>query len=1101
MTVLELVRSLRTQGVRLRTDGERLVIQAPPGAITIELETALRTHKEALLSLLQESTPRAASEPVDRGRPSASEGPPVLSRAQERFWQLQRLTPESTVYNLPGAFRLTGPLDVPLLHGALQRIVDRHDILRSSFREEAGETRVSIAKDLPVLIHQTDLRHVPEDQLEARMKEFLETTADEPLDLESGPPFRIHLARVGGETHALLFVAHSIVWDGWSFDMLLSEMTAHYGAAVEGRSDSLAPLPVQYPQFARWQSDQLERGLLDAQLDYWGEKLKGGPPSLAVPKDRPGTVASSYEGARVTYRFEGEILDGIRELARSEGATPYMVLLTALDVLLYRYSGVRDLMISTPLQCRTHPDVEDLIGVFVNTLFLKNQIDPGMSFRTLLREVRDTCLEAVDNQEAPSDLVIQRMEESGLNRVPHEVIFIFQQTAARPEIMGPVQVGSIMRGTRKVAVDLVVWAREYEGYVDGGFDYRTALFDRGRVEGMVAHFEGLVRAALESPDGVVGSMPMLGKVETDELRLWGQKRSPRSGRRASLAIAPIEMWVGSSHRSAQETEEAFVRLRRRIADASGPSNTPKPVALIVDGSVESTLALAVLADSGQDVVLLPEGLPVDLLNQLLEESGTGVLVAHETHIDERTSVPTMVLGPDKPDEATPIDGTAEVRRSPRGDVLFLTTSSGGERTLVRRSWDSLVEDVEVVIEKLELSDTRGIAVCGDSVPEQVVTGLLAAFYTSAPLALNEYGVPPDGYGLNDWIHQGRIGAVLAGSRALQDLVDTGWSSSVSAVLTGDPFLSGVLESKVRELSDRYMRGWGVAEIGSWLLLGGEEREDTSLGRPTVTGTVRVLDEQGEPVPQGVPGELVVGRRGSDVASNGPNRDATPRFIEDPLKPGSLLFRTRERAMWGKSGELIYLGPLASEVTLHGFRIDSIKVSRVLRSHRHIRDAYVAVRPVDGERHLIAYVLLDSDDPLLVSEVRKDLRQQIPPWEIPSRVIQVDEILRSPQGVVFEEFLPTLSDGEVSHRFVAPRSPEEISIAEAWIEALDLTRVSVNDNFFELGGHSLLAVQLTAKLDSAFGLRIDPRALFFNTLEQVATAAVRCAVPAGVAGDT
>ncbi|MGD8361123.1 MAG: condensation domain-containing protein, partial [Gemmatimonadota bacterium] len=483
MNTVDLLRELRALGIRIRVEGDQLAVKAPAGALTPELAARLRDHKAEILAFLRDAEFAPGGESASESlKGLADPASPPVSPDQRKEWHLQRLDPESSVYNAAGAFRLRGPLDTSALRTAIQAMVDRHAVLRSRFPAVNGEPVLVIEDEVRVEIPETDLSAVPEEEREGAMRAFLEEAADEILDLERGPPFLARLARLGPEDHAFFFMAHSVVWDGWCFDLLLREMTAHYEACLDGRSDALPPLPIQYPDYAAWQKLREERGDFKPHLDFWRRQLKGPIPHLGLPTDRPRKAESDYRGARVWSKVEKRILDGLRALARAEGATLYMVLLASLDVLLHRYTGRADFLVSSPLQGRTHPELEDLLGAFTNTLFFRARVESGESFRTLLRNVKETCLEAVQHQEAPSDQVIQIMDEQGLGRAPYEVIFVFQQTAARPTRMGPVSVHSISRGTRSVPVDLLMWAREYDDYMDGGFDYRTSLFDEERME-------------------------------------------------------------------------------------------------------------------------------------------------------------------------------------------------------------------------------------------------------------------------------------------------------------------------------------------------------------------------------------------------------------------------------------------------------------------------------------------------------------------------------------------------------------------------------------------------------------------------------------------
>jgi non-ribosomal peptide synthetase component F len=1087
LKVLELLRELQERGIRLRADDDgRLVVRAPKGAMDDELAGRVRAMKPELLELLRDNaTPGQSVEPLD-GLADMSQ--PPLSPAQERIWALQQMDPASTVYNHPGGFRLQGPLDRDALTGALQAIVDRHAVLRSRFKPVNGEPVLELAERVKVEMPVTDLSSVAEADRDTAMRDFLETRADEPLDLEAGPPFRVELARLADEDHALLFVAHALVWDGWSFDTLLQELKAHYEALLQGNDRAMAPLPVQYVDFAEWQQRRFHRGDLQPHLAYWRDKLRGPLPSMDLPTDRPRMAATDYRGARQWFRLEGEVLEAVRELARIENATPYVIFLAALDVLIHRYSGARDIVVATPLQCRTHPAVEDLIGVFVNTLFIRGAVDPDATFRSLLQQLRATCWEALDHQEAPSELVVEGMEDDGLDHAPYEVIFVYQQTAARPTEMGPIRVHSIMRGTRKVAVDLVVWAREYDAYVDGGFDYRTCLFDEARMARMVEHFKRVIEVGVQNPDVPVGDLDILDPRESERLAAWGETEAEAPRDDGSSPLAMGELRVGElrlSAADARETVDVIAAELRRRERSSGSGAT---VAVRLDGSIVSIAGLVAVAEEKRDTLLVHPDLRGDLLAAQLRGAGVDLLIAGDDLPANEVPTDVSLLEPDTAAgaaEATEVESTAVPTH---GSVLVSVPDSGGGTLLVERSWDAFFEDVSLLWKELALATDNGVVVYPDGPVEYTAAAILAAAGAGSTLVLPEPGAPPDGWELEELLSKSEVSAALAGSRSFGDLVATGWEAKVDVALTTDPFLSSTLEAALRDRARRFVRVWGTPEGGATALLGEGSLDEEGVGRPGGSARIRIVDRRGRPVPVGVEGEIVIA--GPSVAAGYRDDPAATaaRFVVDPFDADVRAFRTGQLARWSDGGNILPGGRLDRQWTLDGPRFDLTEVETVIRQHPSVDDVHAAIRPVDGERHLVAY-LATTDDADGAAMIRGDLAAHLPPWAIPSRLLPVSSIPRSASGAVNERKLLALTREE-GDGFVAPRSDEERALAEAWRDALGLDRVGIHDNFFELGGHSLLAVQVSRTLEDGLGLRIDPRSLFFHTLEQVAKGAVR-----------
>lgn len=523
MKLRELLDELASRGVGLVADGDRLAVRAQEGVLDEALVAAIRDHKSDLLGLLRESEPSGGAGAALH--PREDSGEVIASAGQRRFWELHRLAPEPTVLNVPGAFRLKGPLDVDALAAALRAFVQRHDILRSRFRDGPDGPRIEIEPEVLVELPVEDLSHVEEGEREAAMRQTLEARSDEPLDLEHGPPFAARLLRLGNEDHALLFVPHSLVWDGWSFDILLRELAAHYEDHVGWQgSAAVTELPVQYADFADWQQRRLSSGVLDECMEYWTTRMAGPVPSLNLPTTPRETASTGYGGARQWFELDAGVLSQIRALARAERTTPYAVLLAAFNALLHRYSGVRDVLVASPLYGRDRPELEALVGVFANTLFLRTAVEPELTFLELVRRTRTSTAEAVEHQAAPTEQVAALLREGSGSRSPYEALFVFQQTAKRPASFGPLEVRSIRRGTRRVAVDLTVWVREYDDYIDGAFDFRIGLFEPATIQAMMRHFQLLVRDATLRPETPVSDLELADAEERRQVAGWTEDR-------------------------------------------------------------------------------------------------------------------------------------------------------------------------------------------------------------------------------------------------------------------------------------------------------------------------------------------------------------------------------------------------------------------------------------------------------------------------------------------------------------------------------------------------------------------------------------------------
>lgn len=993
--------------MKILADGDRLVLRGPMEGIDSALRDGIRENKSAILDLLE----RAAPAP-ERSAVSSVGGDPTLSAAQRRFLELQALEPDSSVYNLPGGFRLSGPLDRGALRSALARLVERQAILRSAFRPSGSDVHLEVLPPFEPTWIDIDLTDVPDADRERALRACLEEASDVPIDLTEGPPFHLHLVKIGSDDHALLITAHSAVWDGWSFDVFLEELGAHYEGVRSGTPSDLAPLESDYFAYAREEAARRAAGHFDRSLAYWEAALAGSPPSLSLSRKRPVSGPESFDGARVPYHLESPLLDQIRSLAKTHRATTNMVLVAALDVLLHRCTGETDIMISTPFQGRSDPVHENLIGVFVNTLFLRARVDPEATFATLLEQVRQKALEAVEHQDAPSDIVVERLSASGLARPPHELMFVFQQAASRNTRMADIEVRSIMRGVRKVSLELIVWAREYDTYLDGAFDYRLTALDESHAARLRDQYLRVIEQVLARPDVPIRELQL---ELAPDIAVRERRSDPEPTPTVDHPIRISEIVCGAEAVS-QADIEAFT------ASVRGPFDAPVPVQL--DGSWQSVALLQALAAAGAPCQFT--------------EVGRSAEVGQEA--DEVAGLRMTTL--------------AEVGEAPPG----------------HRSWELIRRDAAVLAHEIDLEAGTGLALFGDLPPSAFVSAVIAAGMTGARVMLPEPGLPADGLELDDWASAGGRMVVIAGAGSLQELVQTGWEASVDTVISTDPFMGSTLVEAVRPLSSRLLKGWCPSDGVAWATLSVWDSEPDSPGSPAPGVTFQICDAGGGPASLDAPGDLVlVDHRGS--------------------APGE--HHLGLRARWPADELLCILEDGQDVWEVNGSRVVGSRVAGVLGSVAEISDVHVFLErtPEAGRRVAACITPSDGSDEFRTRVAATTAaRAQLPRSWIPTRFHVLPAIPRDSSGSVDDRSLRLALRQTGRDAAPAPTTARERAIAHVWEESLGLRGVTADDNFFDIGGHSLLAVQIVARLADEYGIRIEPRSLFFHSLQQLAQAA-------------
>jgi amino acid adenylation domain-containing protein len=1032
--------------------------------------------------------------------PAGRTGALPLSFAQERLWFLDRLEPGRATYNISAALRLAGVLDERALERSLGEIVRRHEALRTVFTEVDGSPVQVVAPfggfPLPV----EDLSGLGEANREAALRQRAREEAARPFDLSAGPLFRAVLLRLGAEDHALLLSMHHIVSDGWSTGVLFRELSALYAAYREGGESPLPELPVQYADYAVWQREQLADDVLDRQLSYWRERLADAPALLELPTDRPRPAVQAYRGATVPVELSAELLERLQALGRSEGATLYMTLLSAFQVLLSKYSGSEDIVVGSPIAGRTRREVEELIGFFTNTLVLRTDLSADPTFRELLGRVREGTLGAYEHQEVPFEkLVAELQPERSLSHAPlFQVMFTLQNAggggAALPglEVSGA---GAELEGAKfDLSLTLVATPRGLRGMLN----YATDLFERGTAERMIGHLARVLEQVAGDADVRLSRLRLLGDAERSlVLEAWNGTAAeyPVDACLHELVEAQVEhrphatalVFEGEPLTYAELNARAN-RLAHHLRSLGvGPDAR---VGLCVERSLEMMVGLLAVLKAGGAYVPLDPAYPAERLAYMLADSDPAVVLSQRALRDRigSTGAPVLEL-----DEAAPAWGHRPVTNPERGTLtpehlayVIYTSGSTGRPKGVGVPHRAVVNALSWMQELSGLSADDTVLHKTPYSFDASLRELLPPLLAGCRLVLaRPEGHRDPGYLLELMRREG-VTTLHAVPSLLQALVDEGGLAACDAlrtVMCGGEALPAELARRFSDqapwarLYNVYGPTEAAVDVTAWLCT---DRPDgaaiTPIGSPMPNVRIYLLDPAGEPVPVGVAGELHIG--GGQVARGYLGRAAltAERFVPDPFSAegGARLYRTGDRARWRADGAIEYLGRLDHQVKVRGFRIELGEIEGALRQAPGVAECAVVVREDEtGDRRLVAYVTGDVE----AAGLREHLRESLPEYMVPSAFVFLDALPLTPNGKLDRKALPAPELAPADDRYVAPRTPVEEVLAGIWAEVLRLERVGANDNFFELGGHSLLVTRVVSRVRELFGVEVPLRALF------------------------
>jgi amino acid adenylation domain-containing protein len=1067
-----------------------------------------------LRALFEASRPRQLAARVDallRGGTSAvapplvkvmSGGDAPLSFAQQRLWFLDQLEPGSATYNIPAAVRLTGALNVAALERTLDEVVRRHEVLRTVFVSEAGQPRQLVREHTAQALEVTDLSHLPqvEREVEARLRASEE--AQRPFDLGRGPLLRTSLLKLGGEEYVLLLTMHHIVSDGWSAGVLVREMGALYAAYAQGNESPLEELTIQYGDYARWQREWLQGEVLEEQLGYWREQLAGAPPVLELPTDRPRPPSPTLRGGRELFTIAEGTAEALRALGRREGATLFMTLLAAFDVLLSRYTGQGDIVVGTPIAGRTRAEVEGLIGFFVNTLVVRARVDAESSFREVLGKVKEACLGAYAHQDVPFEKLVEELHpERSLTHTPlFQVMFSFQVAGAERLRLAGLELEGVGTEAEASKFDLTLWITEGERGLNASIEYNTDLFDAATIGRMAGHLRVLLDAAATDPDRRVSDLPLLTEREQQQFTLWNDTAAAYPSdlcvhelfeRQAALRPEAVAVVHADERLTYAELNEQAERVAQHLRSLGvGPESR---VGILLERSSRVVSALLGVWKAGGAYVPLDPAYPQERLSFMLEDSGAEVLLTQPELMNVLPHVAARIVdvgevwsGVADDKEAATARKEDVARRVSADNLAYIIYTSGstGRPKGVAISHRSCVAFIHWAHATFDPRDVAVVlastSICFD----------LSVFELFVPLSLGTRIVlADDALALPTLAARDEVTLVNTVPSAMAALVESGGvPPGVRAVNLAGEALQRELVERVygQGTVERVMNLYGPTEdttysTGTLVERGGGM---VSIGRPIANTRAYVLDRQMRAVPVGVAGEIYLG--GAGLARGYLNRPelTAERFVPHPFstEPGGRLYRTGDVARYLPNGEIEYLGRADQQVKVRGFRIELGEIEAALLQHEGVRQAVVNVDlDARGDKRLVAYVVAETaeDASALTRELREHLLRQLPDYMVPSVFVMLDALPLTPNGKVDRRALPAPDAGRdaLSAGYVAPRSAAEQVMAELWSEVLGVERVGVQDNFFELGGHSLLATQVVSRTREALQCEVPLRKLF------------------------
>ena len=1058
----------------------------------------LSPAKQALLRVRLQRSQQGDSQRDWTTSDQVSDNDFPLSFAQERVWLHQQHQPDSVVYNRPANIRLRGPLQFDSLRQALQHTVRRHQPLWTTIGSIHAAPRLLPESPAFISLPYTDLADRPDPQESA--DRIVAAEAAQPFDLSVAPLLRCGLLKVGEQDHLLMLIFHHIAFDAWSQSILLQELSAAYEAAVNGSLTASSKPQLRYTDFAAWDRSEERIQAFGESTDYWRGEL-GDLPVLQLPTDHPRPAGSREAAGQLDFEVPPQLVADVRALARENETTLFTVILATFQTLLFRYSGQQEIIIGCPVAGRNRVELEDLIGVFINTLPLRLRTSGNDSFRQLLDRTRQTVMDGLSHQQVPLQWMVQEMlsERENTGSWPFQVIFNHERPQLRRCIAAGVEFTPHEICTPATLVELSLELTETESQVDGRLTYQRELWEHCTIERMSDHFIALLESIVANPDQPLCGLPLLSEAERQQLLVdWNDTATqyPSNNCVHELFEQQVERSPNAVAVTFDDCQLTYRELNERANQLAqhlrslgvGPETL---VGLCLGRSPDLVIGILGILKAGGAYLPLDVDYPPARLAFMLQDASVEYLVTQQSLLDQLPSAGCRTVCLDTEEaqlgQLSQTNLSHNVGANSLAYVMYTSGSTGTPKgaAIEHRAIVRLVIDTNYV----DLGPKDCIAQVSNISFDAATFEIWGALLNGSRLAIGSKEIALSTQEFANWLRRHRVTTLFLTTALFNQHVaaQSDIFAPLKQVLFGGEAVDAATVSVLMQDKPpaRLLHVYGPTEsttFATWQLVEELNPVTVPIGRPIANTEVFVLDTQRNPVPIGVPGELYIG--GAGLAREYLNRPelTAERFVANSLRdePGERLYRTGDRCRWRADGTLEFLGRLDDQIKLRGYRIELGEIEALLKEHPDVAQGVVVLREDrPGDKRLVAYCVPVGDRLLNLDGLKSHLATRLPDYMIPNFLVVVESLPQTQSGKLDRRALPAPDDTreQLDTGYVAPVSPIEQQLASIWCDVLAINQIGIRDNFFALGGHSLLAMRLHARITSQWQVDLPLRKLF------------------------
>jgi amino acid adenylation domain-containing protein len=1114
MTIFEFLSYLHSLDVKLWIEGDQLRVNAPKGVLTPALRDELTQRKVELIRLLQATDKDSEIVPILPQSRETNVFP--LSFSQQRLWFLDQLEPGNVAYNIPVAIRLKGTLQLDVLEHSLSEIVRRHESLRTTFTTVDDKPVQVINPSLLLTIAITDLRALSVESQESEIEKIVSNEAATPFDLAQGPLVRASLLMLSQTEHVFLWTMHHIISDGWSIGVFMRELGILYGALCQGETPPLSELTIQYVDFAEWQQQWLKGNLLEDQLAYWKEQLARPLSVLDLPVDHARPKIQSFSGSVESLTASKALTRQLKDLSRKEDCTLFMLLLAAFDLLLYRYSGLTDIIVGSPIAGRKHTELENLIGFFLNTLALRTNLAGAPSFTELIGRVREVALQAYANQDIPFEKILEELHiERDLSRTPVFQVFFnmlnFEDNDSI-DLLG-LSAEMISRPDMEAKFDLTLYIRERNDQIQFFLVYNLDLFGKERMAEMARQLEWLLEQIVLAPNKSIDSYSLL---TPESASLLPDPTTILEEPAQVLLPQLITEWVKQTpdqiaiEKDTQRwtyrelDEKVTIFANQLIRSGLQPGEVVSVCGVRSFNLVASMLA--VLA-SGGVLLSIDDNLPNQRKHVMLQEASAKVLIyighRQENELPWAEQIVSDNIFLLTESSSSLLTNPTLTNQTPtklpqlRGNdpaYIFFTSGTTGVPKGIQGTHKGLSHFLSWQREQFCIQTRDRAAQLTALSFDVVLRDIFLALVSGATLCLPDDNIQLDAEKTLHWLEDMRVSIV----HTVPTLAKT-WLAGIPAG-TSLPNLRWIFFAG-EPLTDTLVHQWRASfPCGQVVNLYGPTEttmakcfyqvpEDPApgiqpIGSPLPQTQTLVLNKNNQPCGIGELGEIVIRTPFRTLGYINAAEENSRKFIKNPFRDAEQdqMYYTGDQGRYRPDGQLDILGRMDGQVKIHGIRIELSEIESALCKHHAVQQSVVSVWQVKAEdKRFIAYIVPHPSEFPKPVELRNFLQKNLPDYMIPVGFILLNEIPLTPNGKINREALPNpvQSGFETEKPFTAPANELEELIAGIWADVLGIEKASVLDSFFELGGHSLLMTQIISRIFRIVRVELPLRIMFEN----------------------